>query len=395
MTGTRKVIGIGVTVALAVASAGAQTGQRRAACPTCDSTEVAAEGAQARTVARLLAELAQYQITVATLKRQLETAQGLGEAERRGIESRLARATTMAGEAERHLTLTCAGGDTPRGYIGATFIVAAEAENRRDTTARRVRYPVVYSVAPGSPAARAGITALDTIIEINRRDARTQELSAAFEPGKTVRITLRRSDGTPPETVVVDVAPRTALRRGACVGATGFQMLVPSMSVSAGGMLGRGAASARAGAVSGSSPGPGRATVRATIDSVMTRAMMVSAPTAIGMFVSSREGGHVAGADLQMLNDGLRIALQLQASDTGAFVVSAPAGGPAGQSGLRSGDVIVRAAGRRVTDIGVMIRAVFDAPARSVELNVLRAEARPGGDARGVRRQPITITLRW
>jgi S1-C subfamily serine protease len=127
----------------------------------------------------------------------------------------------------------------------------------------------------------------------------------------------------------------------------------------------------------------------------MTRARIALAPTGIGMFVSSREGGHVAGADLQMLNDGLRVALQLQPSDTGAFVVSAPAGGPAGQSGLRSGDVIVRAAGRRVTDIGMIMRAVFEAPSRSVELEVLRAEAPPGGETRGLRRRPVTITLRW
>jgi S1-C subfamily serine protease len=52
-------------------------------------------------------------------------------------------------------------------------------------------YPVVKSVAPGSPAAKAGLVAGDSILTVNGNDARRAAV-AAGKPGDTIVLKVRR-----------------------------------------------------------------------------------------------------------------------------------------------------------------------------------------------------------
>lgn len=67
-------------------------------------------------------------------------------------------------------------------------------------------YPVVKTVAPGSPAHEAGMLAGDVITEVNGRDSR-EPRALWFQPG--VRYTLRiRTGDQERETVLVPLPPR-------------------------------------------------------------------------------------------------------------------------------------------------------------------------------------------
>jgi S1-C subfamily serine protease len=390
----------GVMLVLAATTAAAQgrveTGR---ACPSCDSLDIAAEGERARAIARLVGELADHQSTVAQLEALLreltEGARSLQE--RRELETRLATTRKLMIGAEQALRETCGDSTTPRGSIGAVFITARRGAPG-DSAGGRGQYPVVFSVTPGSPAARAGLVSGDTVVRIAGRDPRSQEVAGLLEPGKTVEIRLRRGDGAL-EDVRVAVAPRAGTLFGPCTRST---FILRGFSSPAGTALGRGSrtavVAARPSAGTGGGPTPSSPEAMRARAEQMARAgeetMLLLGPSTFGAF---RRGGQmVGGADVHMLSDGLRAALQLTESDTGAIVVSVDPDTPAGVSGLRSGDVITRVDGRTLTSLDVIVRAVTGSRSRRVQLDVLRAPAaRPGGDARGQRRVLVPIVLRW
>jgi hypothetical protein len=372
-------------LALLVTSAGAQgrTPERRA-CPSCDS--VAAERGRTRTIGALVTELAQHQMSLASLRRRLASvaADPLTLAQRRELETQVAATQAEIAGVERSLLERC-GGDSglPRGSIGAVFMTATDS-------LRRARHPVVYSVTPGSPAFRAGMVPGDTIILINGRDARTQS-PGFLEPGETVEIRLLRDRGQRHD-IRVSVAPRSGLLVGTC-GSPGAFLFTGPRSWS--GFGSRVMESSRTGVVPDHPPETGQSQLRSWPDPTDVRIEALILGQSV--FGSSRSGSQVlAGADLHMLNDGLRAALSLAPGDTGAFVLAADSTSPAGVSGLRSGDVIIRAAGQKVRSLDIVVRAIIDAPARRVHLDVLRAPAaRPGGDARGQKREEVVVMLRW
>ena len=379
MNANRSPFAVLVVIAVAAASATAQTTVQAAApagrpCPSCDSTRAAEERARSRLVAQLVQHQAQFAELRAALNHLVE--RGAAERERRELETLIAATQRSMSEAERRLQEACDGPADPIGSIGALFIA--------DTLAHKARYPVVYSVTPGSPAARAGLTPADTVVRINGRDVREQPMHVFFRPGTTLSITLKRGGG--PETVTVSVGPAVRLFSGPCGGFVERRVLVRGKSDSATGRAsGRGRGAVMTGPI-GARPAQGteaRVTVGQRLD------------LSDGV-IAFNQNMAIAGADLVMLNQGLRAALQLSPSDTGVLVLGAPAGTPAARSGLRSGDVIIEASGRPVTEIGVVMRAVMEARSRTVDLDVLRVvSAQPGVDARGQRRERVTVTLRW
>jgi S1-C subfamily serine protease len=91
----------------------------------------------------------------------------------------------------------------------------------------------------------------------------------------------------------------------------------------------------------------------------------------------------VAGAQLVTVSEGLERSLGLR---SGVLVTSVPVGSPAGESGLREGDVIVRVDAqpvRTVLQVRQLVARAAEDGAGAVDLEVIRA------------RQRRTITLRW
>jgi hypothetical protein len=89
----------------------------------------------------------------------------------------------------------------------------------------------------------------------------------------------------------------------------------------------------------------------------------------------------VAGAELTQLNDGLREVLNVKGE--GVFVINVALGTPAGESGLRSGDVIIRAEKEFLRNPGQLIRLMHSANNNALLLHVMRKQ------------KPHTVTLRW
>jgi len=89
----------------------------------------------------------------------------------------------------------------------------------------------------------------------------------------------------------------------------------------------------------------------------------------------------VAGAELTELNGDLASAIGVRTH--GIFVVNVALGTPARESGLRSGDVIIRADSSAVGDPGELIRVMRAAGDNSIKLRIVRSK------------KEQTLTLRW
>jgi S1-C subfamily serine protease len=89
----------------------------------------------------------------------------------------------------------------------------------------------------------------------------------------------------------------------------------------------------------------------------------------------------IAGAELTQLNDDLRQLLNMKGD--GIFVVNVTLGSPAGEAGLKGGDVIVRAEKTLLQNPGQLIRLMQLAESNEIGLQVLR------------RQKPQKIVLRW
>jgi S1-C subfamily serine protease len=89
----------------------------------------------------------------------------------------------------------------------------------------------------------------------------------------------------------------------------------------------------------------------------------------------------LAGAELTGLNSDLAA---LAGVDTpGIFVVNVALGTPAKESGLRPGDVILKAGGSVVGDPGELIRVLRESNGSALRLDIIR------------KKKPATLTLRW
>ena len=94
-------------------------------------------------------------------------------------------------------------------------------------------------------------------------------------------------------------------------------------------------------------------------------------------------GNAVAGAQLSTVSEGLGKALGVS---SGVLVTSAPVSSPAGQSGLRDGDVITKVAGqdvRRVSDVRDLVALAADNGDHAIDLVITR------------QRRTMKLTLKW
>ena len=89
----------------------------------------------------------------------------------------------------------------------------------------------------------------------------------------------------------------------------------------------------------------------------------------------------LVGAELTGLNPDLGDLTGVK--PPAVFVVNVALGTPAKESGLRPGDVILKAAGSAVGDPGELIRVLRESNGSALRLDIIR------------KKKPQTITLRW
>ncbi len=246
-----------------------------------------------------------------------------------------------------------------RGWVGVAYTTGVGQSDRNGTLVFN-GYPVIESVEPNSPAQRAGLAAGDTILAMNSQDLRRSPLpvAAMIQPGQKILFRFKRNDTI--REVTLTVAPRP---RG-----TSETLSLTVIEQSA----------AEAAARDGRTPTP-----PAQLGSPLRARMPVPpgaaiAPLAFGF--GPRSLG-VAGAELTGLNTDL--GFYVGVTTPGIFVVNVALGTPAKESGLRPGDVIIRADASSVGNPGELIRVMRESTGSSIRLDIVR------------KRKPQTLTLRW
>jgi serine protease Do len=248
-----------------------------------------------------------------------------------------------------------------RGWVGVAYTTGIGQSDRNGALVFN-GYPVIESIEPNSPAEKAGLEAGDTILAMNSQDLRRSPLpvSAMIQPGQKILFRFKRNDTV--REVMLTVAPRP---RGTS----------ETLSLT---VIEQSAAEAAAAAREGRAPTPPAqmgSPVRARVPMPPGAAI---APLAFGF--GPRSLG-VAGAELTGLNADL--GFYVGVTSPGIFVVNVALGTPAKESGLRPGDVIIKADASPVGNPGELIRVMRESNGSSIRLDIVR------------KRKPQTITLRW
>jgi serine protease Do len=263
---------------------------------------------------------------------------------------------------------------TPRGYLG----VVLESEQRtriRDgkVFTEFVSPSVVLSVTAGSPAAKAGVEAGDTIIALGRASLPGEVvMSEVVKPGERLPVKLRRHGSERVVTVTVGTDPNA----GTTPTLGYFEFTVePECS---------GEACGPARSLTITARGADGATVPPRPAAVAPRA---PSPLLRGFEVMpnwSAADYPFAGAMMTSITDDLQ---ELTGVDEGILVLRVAPGTPASSSGLRGGDVIIRVNDEECDGVGDLQRAVQRASSRggrSVSLVVKRKK-----------KDEQAITLQW
>lgn len=244
--------------------------------------------------------------------------------------------------------------DNTRGYLGLSFD-GPNVDELRDgeRIIRFLDYPRIALVEPSSPAERAGIAEGDTLLALNGSDVRGRAISLTklLVPDRRVDVRVRRDGSARDFRVTIVEAPGYVMTRMAPMPP------MPAMPPT------------RVRVFSSEEPMPPTPAVAAT-----------PAPVPGVAFAWVTLDG-VAGARLESVSEGLGRAL---GTKYGVLVLRAAPGSPAFESGLRDGDVILRADGDTVRSVRELRVALQDADSETgVKLVVLRE------------RKQREVTLRW
>ena len=239
------------------------------------------------------------------------------------------------------------------GWIGITLAARSQVETRGDDIYWKFfDHPQIVSVDPSSPAERAGIRRGDFLLAYDGQDVRREiAMNRVLQPGRIVRIRLRaqRDDGI--REVPVKVAPgRFVWREWDSKGNMVALPRTPRPPENAWSVV---------------TPQPGASAIAA-------------APASTPLITMTRISA-LAGARMETITPGLGDAIGVE---RGVLVISVVPG-PAAESGLSDGDVILRADGRDVTSVRDLQRMMASAEEKAIRLDVAR---------KGKVRQ---VTLRW
>lgn len=376
----RRSVCAAAIVALAPAALAAQERQVRQErapapdCRDCDSLAAAAQLEAERTAQQLKQTLAAYQALFTAAvdsgvridSRELaRLARQLGELQ---VKMQIATSQLMQLEMRNRVHVMQQGPRTTisiapraRGWLGVEVSSALRSVQTEGGVQWRFdTYPVVETVDPGSPAARAGIVSGDVLVAIDNHDLRegVTPFPQLLRPGRKLSVLVRRNGSDRQVEVTVGRQPPAILRDSMVI-------VFPS------------------GAASGSwQPA---VTVRSPdVSSVVIVPQLsdddsLRAPHAPGFayrfFVTP-----VAGAELVALD---RTVGQQYGVRDGLLVTRVGMGTPAARADLRPGDVIVRAGGARVSRPADLQVAIRDASDRSLALEIIRKQTKR------------TVQLRW
>ena len=260
----------------------------------------------------------------------------------------------------------------PRGWIGLEVQgpgLLPRVEGG-ELLVRYFAYPRVISVDPSSPAQRAGIVPNDTLLAYNGVDVSENDISFTrlLRPNTTVNIRFLRDGRVRVVPVTVVPAPMRIVQR------RDDEFRSRELSL---GRLPEGASFPRAPLATAAPP---RGSLRSTASSMASTLPMTPMLPQMAGFPY---GNAVAGAQLSTVSEGLGKALGVS---SGVLVTSAPVSSPAGQSGIRDGDVIMTVAGqsvRNVSDVRDLVALAAGNGDHAVEVQVMR------------QRRMMKLTLKW
>jgi S1-C subfamily serine protease len=240
----------------------------------------------------------------------------------------------------------------PKGWLGVLITTGIGQSNESGALVFN-DYPVIESIDPGSPAERAGLQAGDILLSINKQDFRKNPipLNSLLVPGQKVVFRYRRDNVAKMSTLTVATRPAGTSAR--------VQL-----------------------SIIGPDPRFNREQVEGMARRVVTRVPLPPAVTVSPMvFGTGTPSIGIAGAEMTQLNEGLRDFANLKGD--GIFVINVTLGSPAGESGLRPGDLIVRVNKELVQNPGQLMTMMMKAEDNSLLLQILRKQ------------KEQNLTLRW
>lgn len=240
----------------------------------------------------------------------------------------------------------------PKGWLGLVITTGIGQANQSGRLIFN-DYPVIESIDPGSPAEKAGLQVGDILISINSQDFKKNPipLGSLLVPGQKVMFRYRRDNSAKRSTLTVAMRPAGTSPR--------VQLSIIGPDPSAGQMQ-------------------IERTTRRVGDRMPVPPNVTIAPMVFGTGTPSIA---IAGAELTQLNEGLRDFANLKGD--GIFVINVVAPSPAAESGLRPGDLIVRADKQLIRNPGQLIRLMMDARDNALILQILRKQ------------KEQDLTLRW
>jgi serine protease Do len=298
--------------------------------------------------------------------------QAVGLALERSAEAQREAMTVMGQRMDEARTaMRAAVAAMPKGWIGLNFVAPPiDIVRNGEHLIRYLDYPEILSVEPDSPAQRAGIAEGDLLLAFNGSDVTAREISMTklLQPDRKVVIRVRRDGADRDFPVVVARAPQVFVRRREDLALPPEPPLAPAVQPRVGVRV-------MAPSVTVRTPSPPNARALPAPDPA-------AAPPAPGVvFTFDSDLAPIAGARMTTLNPDLGSALGVK---EGVLVISAAQGTVAQASGLRGGDVIVKAGGTPVSTVRDLRRVLERSGAsQAVELQVLRDH------------RTRTVTLRW
>jgi S1-C subfamily serine protease len=238
--------------------------------------------------------------------------------------------------------------ESPKGWVGVLITTGIGEANSAGRLIFR-DYPVIESIDPGSPAEKAGLRAGDILISINSQDFKLNPIpmDELLVPGRKITFRYRRDNSAKVSRMTVAVRPA-----GTTAGREIVIRSLPDL--------------------------PRVADRRATEDAVRQVRIrdggLLAPSVSIAPLVFGNGTPSIAllGAELTRLNEDLRNALNVRGD--GVFVVNVAVGSPAGESGLKGGDVIVAAAKQLLQNPGQLYRLIEMATGNSLSLSIVRAQ---------------------